>query len=306
MRSAALSAANRDLAARRASEAAPGGTVTALPALGATVARGEALYSLDGRPTVLLIGDVPSYRALREGDTGPDVAQLQANLVALGVGGTPSTGNDGTFDHATTQAVERWQAARHVEVNGIVRLGDVIVLPAAVRVGTAHVAVGGAAVPGAPILDLASVDEIVRLGVDPGLAPKLHAGDPIRFNVPDGTTVEGAVVSVAGAAIIASDPGDGPPGRATVEVVAAATDPAALADLDGQDVTADVTLGTSPDTLAVPVAALVVLADGSFGVEIASAGTTHFVRVTPGIYDRTMVEISGTTVNAGDQVVVPA
>ncbi len=53
------------------------------------------------------------------------------------------------------------------------------------------------------------------------------------------------------------------------------------------------------------MAALVVLADGTFGIEIASAGTTHFVRVTPGIYDRTMVQIEGDGVAAGDQVVVP-
>jgi hypothetical protein len=57
--------------------------------------------------------------------------------------------------------------------------------------------------------------------------------------------------------------------------------------------------------MAVPVAALVVLADGSFGVEVAAAGTTRFVQVTPGIYDRTMVEIQGSGIAPGDQVVVP-
>jgi hypothetical protein len=50
----------------------------------------------------------------------------------------------------------------------------------------------------------------------------------------------------------------------------------------------------------------VVLADGSFGVEVAVAGTTHFVQVIPGIYDQTMVEIKGTGIAPGDQVVVPA
>ena len=302
----AVAAATRQLAARRAAETAPGGTVTALPVLGTTIARGEELYALDGRPTVLLIGTIPAYRALREGDAGADVAQLQANLVVLGIGGTPAIRTDGTFDHATTLAVRRWQTARHVEATGIVRLGDAIVLPAAVRVGTAHVAVGGAALPGVPIIDLASVDEIVRLGVDPALAPSVHPGDPIRFNVPDGDPVPGSIVSVGAVAVTSPDTGNGPPGRPTVEVIAAATDPASLADLDGIDVTAEVTTGTAPDALAVPVAALVVLADGSFGVEVATAGTTHFVRVTPGIYDQTMVEITGAPVAPGDRVVVPA
>jgi peptidoglycan hydrolase-like protein with peptidoglycan-binding domain len=302
----AVAAANRELVAKRASEAAPGGTVTALLALGTTVARGEPLVTLDGRPTVLLIGTIPVYRALREGDVGPDVSQLQVNLVALGVAGTPSIRTDGTFDHATALAVRRWQSARHVEANGIVRLGDTIVLPAAVRIRAAHVAIGAAAVPGEPLLDVASVDEVVRLQVDPVLAPRIHSGDPIRFGAPDGSDIPGSIVSVAAPAISTQDNGNGPPGQLQVEVVAAAIDPEMLASLDGLQLTADVTTGTAPDALVVPVAALVVLADGNFGVEVATAGTTHFVRVTPGIYDRTLVEIKNDTIAPGDQVVVPA
>ena len=302
----AVVAATRDLASRRRSEASPGGTVTSLPALGTEVARGETLYALDGRPTVLLIGSVPAYRALREGDSGPDVAQLQANLAALGVGASPALRTDGTFDHAMTLAVQRWQTTRHVEATGILRLGDAIVLPAAVRVGSAHVAIGGAALPGAPMLDLTSVDEIVKLAVDPQLAPSIHPGDQIRFTTTDGTAIPGTIVSVAAVAVAPPATGNGPQQGPSVEVIAAATDPAALADLEGTDLLANVTTGTAPDVLAVPVAALVVLADGSFGVEVAAAGTTHFLRVTPGIYDQTMVEISGPGIAPGDQVVVPA
>jgi peptidoglycan hydrolase-like protein with peptidoglycan-binding domain len=301
-----VAGADRELAAKRLAEAAPGGTVTALPALGATVARGEPIYTLDGRPTVLLIGTTPAYRALREGDTGPDVAQLQANLVALGFAGTPPIRTDGTFDHATTLAVQRWQAERMVRSDGVVRLGDAIVLPAAGRIRSAHIAVGAAALPGQPILDIASVDEVVKLQVDPVLAPSVHAGDTIRFRAPDGSDIPGSVVSVGAPATSTQDGGNGPPGQLEAEVIAAATDPATLAELDGVQLTADITTGTAPDALAVPVAALVVLGDGSFGVEVAQAGATRFVRVTPGIYDRTMVEIKGDVIGPGDQVVVPA
>jgi hypothetical protein len=195
---------------------------------------------------------------------------------------------------------------RHDEATGVVRLGDAIILPAAVRVGSAHVAVGGAALPGAPLLDLTSVDEIVKLAVDPQLAPSIHPGDEIRFTTTDGTAIPGTIVSVAAVAVAPPDTGNGPPQGPSVEVIAAATDPAALADLEGTDLLADVTTGTASDALAVPVTALVVLADGSFGVEVATGGTTHFVQVTPGIYDRTMVEIKGTGIAPGDQVVIPA
>jgi multidrug efflux system membrane fusion protein len=301
----ALAAANREIASKRAGEAAPGGTVTALPMVGATVARGEVLYALAGRPTVLLIGSIPAYRALREGDVGPDVAELQENLVELGHGGTPAIRTDGTFDHATTLAVQRWQTASHVASNGVVRIGDAVVLPAAVRVSAAHVAIGGGAQPGGPLLEVASVDEVVKIHVDPGLAPSVHVGDPIRFSSPDGSDIPGTVVSVGTPTASTSDSPNGPAGLLEVEVVAAADDPTTLSALDGLMLTADVTTGTAPDALAVPVAALVVLGDGSFGIEVASAGTTHFVRVTPGIYDRTMVEIVADGVAPDDQVVVP-
>jgi hypothetical protein len=155
------------------------------------------------------------------------------------------------------------------------------------------------------MLDLTSVDEIVKLAVDPQLAPSIHPGDEIRFTTTDGTAIPGTIVSVAPVAVAPPDTGNGPPQGPSVEVIAAATDPAPLADLEGTDLLADVTTGTAPDAMAVPVAALVVLADGSFGVEVAAAGTTRFVQVTPGIYDRTMVEIQGSGIAPGDQVVVP-
>jgi peptidoglycan hydrolase-like protein with peptidoglycan-binding domain len=300
-----LAAARRDLAAKRQGETSGGTTVTRIATAGAAIAVGEAVYALDGRDVVLLLGTTPVYRALREGDAGPDVAQLQTNLVALGFGGTPQIHTDGTFDHATTLAVKRWQAARHVETGGVVRLGDVVVLPAAVRVTAAHAAIGAAVQPGSPMIDLASVDEVVKIDLDPGLAPSVHVGDPIRFSAPDGADIPGSIVSVGAPTVSDQGSGNGPPGQLVITAVAAPEDPAALAALDGAVLQSDVTTGTSPDTLAVPVAALVVLADGSFGVEVSAAGTTHFVRVEPGIYDRTMVEIHADGIAEGDQVVVP-
>ena len=301
----ALAAAERELVARQRTEAAGGGTLTWLAPAGSRVARGQAVYAVDGRPAVLLIGVIPPWRALREGDDGPDVAQLEANLVALGFGGSPVIRTDGTFDGGVAQAVRRWQSALGLERSGIVRLGDVVVLPAEVRVSAAHVAVGGAAQPGAPMLDVASSDQVVDVSLDPGLAPSVHVGDAIRFRTEDGTEIPGSVSSVGAPAASTGNGPNGQAGQLVVEVVAKADDPAALAGLDGLTLTADVTTGTAQDALAVPVAALVVLGDGSFGVEVAAAGSTRFVRVTPGIYDRTMVQVQGDGIAEGDQVVIP-
>jgi peptidoglycan hydrolase-like protein with peptidoglycan-binding domain len=300
-----LAAAERDLAARRGNEARGGATVTAIPVAGAALDRGDAMFALDGRATVLLLGGAPLFRALREGDEGPDVAELQSNLVALAVGGTPGLRTDGTFDSATTLAVKRWQTANHLQATGIVRLGDVVVLPAAVRVTAVHVAMGAAVQPGNSMLDVASVDEVIKLEVDPALASRVHVDDPIRFSAPDGGDIAGTIVSVSAPVLSDEGSGNGPPGRLVLQVVAAPNDPSLIAALDAAVLQAAVTTGTAEDVLAVPVAALVVLGDGAFGVEVASGGSTHFVPVTPGIYDRTMVEIDAGGLAEGDQVVVP-
>jgi peptidoglycan hydrolase-like protein with peptidoglycan-binding domain len=59
--------------------------VTRLPAkLGARAWPGHVVVQVDGRPVILLRGTLPAYRDLREGDTGPDVSQLQGALTGLG------------------------------------------------------------------------------------------------------------------------------------------------------------------------------------------------------------------------------
>jgi hypothetical protein len=62
-----------------------GGTLTWLPSPGQVITQGQALYNTDnGSPVVLLYGSVPDWRAMSEGTTGSDVAQLNHDLVALG------------------------------------------------------------------------------------------------------------------------------------------------------------------------------------------------------------------------------
>jgi hypothetical protein len=59
--------------------------VTQMPAkLGSRVRPGHVIIQIDGRPVILLHGTLPAYRDLHEGDSGPDVAELQAALARLG------------------------------------------------------------------------------------------------------------------------------------------------------------------------------------------------------------------------------
>lgn len=54
-----------------------------VPEVGATLEAGQVVLEVTGRPVVLLTGELPVYRTLRAGVTGPDVAQLKESLAQL-------------------------------------------------------------------------------------------------------------------------------------------------------------------------------------------------------------------------------
>ncbi len=101
---------------------------------GSTVNAGDRLYTVDLRPAVAAVGEVPAFRDLSQGAKGADVAQLQKFLAGAGFLGGEA---DGDFDAATTAAVRAWQRSLGVEQDGVVRAGDIVfasTLPARVQV----------------------------------------------------------------------------------------------------------------------------------------------------------------------------
>ena len=95
------------------------GTYTKLPAAGQVIPQGHVLYRVNDRPVVLLYGSTPAYRTLSAGASGPDVAELNADLVALGYA-TPAqlSPRSASFGPATTTAVAKLQAALGVTQSG--------------------------------------------------------------------------------------------------------------------------------------------------------------------------------------------
>ncbi|WP_205687388.1 hypothetical protein [Cellulomonas endophytica] len=74
-----------------------------VPAVGASLDAASVVLEVVGRPVVLLPGDLPTYRTLRAGVSGPDVLQLRASLGALGIGaGDPA---EDTYDAALAEGV---------------------------------------------------------------------------------------------------------------------------------------------------------------------------------------------------------
>ncbi len=143
--------------------AANAGLVTEIVPTGSTVTRGDVAYELDAVPTTVFYGDLGLYRPLAEGDTGDDVAILEANLAALGHhtsldddGNEIDTGFvvDGVFDSATAEAVEAWQAELGVAETGVVQPTDVVVVPGPSLVTDASVERGDRVATGAPLVTL--------------------------------------------------------------------------------------------------------------------------------------------------------
>ena len=89
-----------------------GGTYTRLPAVGQVISQGHVLYRVNDSPVVLLYGSTPAYRTLSAGATGPDVAELNADLVALHYATSPQLSpTSASFGWATVTALEKLQAA---------------------------------------------------------------------------------------------------------------------------------------------------------------------------------------------------
>ncbi len=119
------------------------GTFTWLPAVGTTVGRGGTLWRIDNQPVALMYGSVPAYRTLKVGvGDGPDVSELNENLIDLGYDPYGAISGVEDFSEATAAAVRRWQHAEGLPETGEVELGRIVFAPGARRVTAVKVALG--------------------------------------------------------------------------------------------------------------------------------------------------------------------
>lgn len=72
-----------------------------VPVVGAEVMAGSVVLEVAGRPVIALTGELPVYRTLRAGVSGPDVQQLKAALGELGI----AAGDGASYDWSTAAAV---------------------------------------------------------------------------------------------------------------------------------------------------------------------------------------------------------
>ncbi len=261
---------------------AGGGTFTSLPAVGQVVRQGQVLYAVSGDPVVLLYGTTPAYRDLAEGDTGPDVTELNTDLVKLGYLSAADLGARTGWDYysgETAYGVELLQAKLGETETGSLALGAAVFLPSAIEVtgyGTDTV-LGGAEATGAVVLTASSTTPVVTIDLDASLQAEVHAGEPVDVTLPDGSRTSGVVSSVSNVATSSSSSSSsssdsssssssdqGSSGSAaTITVEVSLDHPKAAGSLNQAPVVVTITTGSVSNALVVPVDAL--LAQGNGG-----------------------------------------
>jgi HlyD family secretion protein len=286
------------------------GVYTELPSPGQVIRRGQVLYRVENAPVVLLYGPVPAYRSLSEGMSGPDVRQLNANLVALRYASKAELDPDSDYFSAqTAYALELYQSHLGVAETGTLALGQAVFLPTAARVAAVNARLGTQAGPGAAVLQATSTARQVSIALDASEQSYVRPGDKVAITLPDNQETPGTVTSVGTVATTTPSSTPGATSMPTITVDVGLSDPAAAGSLDEAPVQVSITTAVAYGVLTVPVDALVAFANGGDAVEVADDSGVHkLVPVTLGLFDDAAgtVQVSGTGLRAGQHVVVPA
>lgn len=364
------------------------GVVTWLAPVGSILENGDVVSRVNDSPIVLLEGELPMYRTLREGLEGQDVLQLESALVALGFDPDGSVTVDEEFTSATEAMLEKWQESLGVESSGRVSASQIVFAPVPAQVVSHQTTVGSSVNSGSPVLKASGgdpmsgpdvrqlEDALSALGYDPGTVDGIydvataaavaewtadvgHGEDgllvPGSFVFNSGAVRTAEVIADVGASVNPSTPvisaadlktivrmalpaadqdlltvgssvvivmpdrsetigtvtfissvgtGGGQGNQATFAVEISLDDPSVAEGLDEAPVDVRAVSEAVEDVLAVPVSALLALAEGGYAVEVVEGDSTRLVAVEPGFFADGWVEVTG-NVSAGDTVVVP-
>ncbi len=284
------------------------GIYTKLPTSGDPVGCGSTLYRVNNQPVLLLCGSTPAYRSLSEGASGPDVVELNTNLVDLRYATRAQLNpSSDAFSAATAAALRKLQAKLGEDRTGSLARGQVVFLPESLRIATVTGELGGPAQPGARVLSATSDTPEVQLALDPSQQGSVKRGDPALITLPSNTSVSGHVDRL-GRVAQAPAGQNATAGGATIPVSISLDHPEQAHGLDQAPVQVNITTRGVNDALNVPVTAIVGRSGGGFAVEVVRAGGQRgLVAVKLGLFDTAggRVQVEG-NLRVGERVVVPS
>jgi hypothetical protein len=283
-------------------ESKAAGTVTWLPAVGSTVRRGKPLLKADEQPVLLMYGRIPAFRELRKDLKGNDVKQFEQNLKALGYQGF-TVGEE--YSAYTERAVKRWQTDLELPETGKVEVGRIVYANGPLRVAEQKVRVGASAT--GEVLSYTSTTKVVTVEARTVELAWAVKGAKVDVALPDGKRLTGTVSGVGASAT--GQPGDEAAPTtdqpATVPVTIGLADQRSLAKFDTAPVDVTYVVDERKDVLAVPVAALLALSEGGYGLEVVGGSRTTLAGVRTGLFADGLVEVSGSGIRAGLIVGMP-
>ena len=293
------------------------GTITWLPRVGQLIKRGQALFEVDDKPVILLYGSRPAYRDLGPSDgSGPDIRELNANLVSLGYSAYGIVVDD-SWQTATTNAVKALQKSLGEKQTGKIALGQVVFLPGEQLINTIGGTVGspasgpvGSGSGGAAILQTSSTRLVVTVDLAASSQSEAVVGSHVTVEMPNNSsTVGGTIAAVSPVANSSgsssgsaaggssgssadSSSGSGAGSSATVPVTITLDKRVKGAGLDQAPVSVDFAQAKAKQVLSVPVTALVVSSGARYAVQEASA-PHKLIPVSTGLFAAGYVQISG-------------
>jgi Putative peptidoglycan binding domain len=286
--SSSATSANSSASATRITQ-----TITSIIGLNATVQQGDVLYTVDGTPVVALDGALPAWRSLSTSSVdGPDIAQLEASLVALGYDPDLKVTVDNHFDSSTRTMVKAWQVGLGVEATGKVDLGSVVFLPTSTAVSSVDRLVGDTVGEGDIVLTLAAPTQEVLLDVPAGDEAQVIPG--LTVDIGD---VQGTVSRLRSA---------DRDGTVVVEAVVIPVTPIENAT-NGTSVKVTITLQNDTGVLIAPAEALVSRLDGTYAVQAQTAdGSAKWLTVELLGVSGGNVAIRGADLSEGTVLLLPA
>ncbi|MFY1652585.1 hypothetical protein ACN27J_17010 [Solwaraspora sp. WMMB762] len=192
-------------------------------------------------------------------------------------------------------AIERWQRDRAAPATGILRPGEVAVLPGKVRVDAVPALAGDSAAT--DIMSVTPTEKIITVRVGAGETSGMLPDAPVTITLPDGATVPGRIAAVG---TVVADP-EGQPGQGPqLSLTVVPDDPAVLGELESAPVRVQFRTEVREQVLAVPVGALLALAEGGYAVQLTDGA---LIAVETGLFTKGMVEVTGDGLDEGMTVV---
>ena len=271
-----------------------------------------------------MYGPLPTWRDLSQQSSGGlDIHQLETNLVILGFDPKKEITIDQTFDSGTSNAVKRMQKSLGLQPTGEIAFGEIIFTPGPVVVESKdnYPQLGDTINNATPVISVTAIAQVTDK-IEPNgtiTQPKIslqtvsttinvvdqdliEIGTPVEIELPDDEIITGKVREIGSIAVVNTTNQAQEP---YLEVTISLDGTTSYHRWTGAPVTVRATKDIAKNVLSAPTTALLSLLGGGYALEIIGESENYLVPIEVGVYADNWVEVTGSNLKVGMQVVVP-